>query len=79
MQKMYGNSTPQVLVEKNINSIEGLALDWMSRNLYFVDGENKKIEMIRTDNYTYHYMRKSVLSAPNLIKPRGLAVHPERG
>jgi len=46
---MDGKSTPQVLVESQLESIEGMALDWLSNNLYFVDGARSKIEVIRTD------------------------------
>ena len=46
---MDGKSMPQLLVESQLESIEGMTLDWLSNNLYFVDGARSKIEVIRTD------------------------------
>ncbi|CAL4091361.1 unnamed protein product, partial [Meganyctiphanes norvegica] len=74
-----GDHAVEILIEKDIKSIEGLALDWLSQNLYFVDGERKKLEVIRTDVHDHGRMRKTILDQNNLDKPRGIAVHPARG
>ena len=68
-----------MLVETQLESIEGMSLDWLSNNLYFVDGARTKIEVIRTDINHAGRMRKTILNSTVLDKPRGIAVHPTRG
>jgi len=74
-----GQSLPEVLVSQDLKSVEGLAFDWIAQNLYFCDGTNKKIEVIRTDVSTLGRMRRVILRSPTLEKPRGIALHPEKG
>ena len=72
-------SEPRVLVEANLNSVEGMAYDWIAKTLYFVDGTTKRIDMVRVDMNYGGRMRKNVLNDKALSKPRGLAVHPAHG
>ncbi|KAG1664064.1 Sortilin-related receptor [Nymphon striatum] len=75
-----GKSEVQVLVETNLNTVEGLALDWVSRNLYFTDGgSNPKIEVIRIDINYYGRMRRTLINSTYLDKPRGIVVDPVQG
>jgi hypothetical protein len=74
-----GKREPEILVEKELSSIEGMALDWMSNVLYFVDGMRAKIEIIRTDINHEGRMRRTILGPDTLKKPRGIAVHPKKG
>lgn len=60
-------------------SVEGLALDWVSNNLYFVDGSAAKIEVINTDISVRGRMRRTILDKSYLKKPRGITVHPMAG
>lgn len=76
MLHLDGNSTAETLVSYDLTSVEGLAFDWMANNLYFSDGGGSKIEVVRVDN---RKMRKRLLTKPQVEKPRGLAVHPEKG
>jgi len=69
---------PEVIVSSHIKSVEGIALDWISKNLYFTDGTEKKIEVIRT-NVDHGRARKVILDKAVLDKPRGIAVHPVKG
>ena len=78
-QCLDGKREPEILVEKELSSIEGMALDWMSNVLYFVDGMRAKIEIIRTDINHEGHMRRTILGPDNLKKPRGIAVHPQKG
>jgi sortilin-related receptor len=66
-------------VRTNLQSVEGMAYDWISNLLYFVDGARSTIEMIRTDVDHFGRMRRTVLDNSNLKKPRGIAVHPIQG
>ncbi|KAG7199404.1 hypothetical protein KM043_014034 [Ampulex compressa] len=74
-----GTSMPEILVETDLSSIEGMALDWVSNTLYFVDGVKMRIQMIRTDISNMGRMRRTILGPNNLQKPRGIAVHPMNG
>lgn len=71
-----GISSPEAVVNSDINSVEGLSYDWMANNLYFTDGSGAKIEVVRLDKKR---MRKRLLTKPVVEKPRGIAVHPEKG
>ena len=70
----------EVLLNTSIASIEGMALDPISKLLYFVDGSKKTIELLKTDSPSKeHIMRKTILSNSQLgstSRPRGVAVHP---
>jgi hypothetical protein len=72
-------SEPRVLVENNLKSVEGMAYDWITKTLYFVDGGSRTIDLVRVDMTFGGRMRKNVLSGKALTKPRGLAVHPIHG
>lgn len=74
-----GKSKPEVLIQNNLVSIEGMSLDWVSNNLYFVDGVAAKISLFRTDIENHGRMRKVILDKRTLKKPRGIAVHPKLG
>ncbi|KRT81787.1 Fibronectin domain-containing protein [Oryctes borbonicus] len=79
-QCLNGSTGNEILVNSNLSSVEGMAYDWISNNLYFVDGKNAKIEVIRTDvSHNRHYFRRTILSPPSLKKPRGITVHPRIG
>uniref|UniRef100_A0A1B6DW73 Sortilin-related receptor n=1 Tax=Clastoptera arizonana TaxID=38151 RepID=A0A1B6DW73_9HEMI len=74
-----GDRGPEILVERDLSSIEGMAYDWISNMLYFVDGLRKKIEVIRTDINYAGRLRKTVIGPNILKKPRGIAIHPMKG
>jgi len=76
-----GNTSlgPEILVRTNLQSVEGMAFDWISHLLYFVDGSRSIIEVIRTDIDHFGRMRRTVLDDAHLKKPRGIAVHPVAG
>jgi hypothetical protein len=78
-QCLDGLAEPEILVENHLSSIEGMALDWVSNVLYFVDGIQAKIEIISTNVSYEGRMRKTILGPEILKKPRGIAVHPVRG
>ena len=78
-QCLKGGKPNEILVSSNLSSVEGMAYDWISHNLYFVDGMRAVIELIRTDIPHLRHIRKIILSPPILKKPRGIAVHPVAG
>ncbi|BET01296.1 Low-density lipoprotein receptor repeat class B [Nesidiocoris tenuis] len=74
-----GNRSVEYLVTSNLRSVEGIAFDWVSRSLYFVDGVRAKIELIRTDIDHSGRMRMTILDSKAVKKPRGIALHPVKG
>lgn len=72
-------TTQEVIVDTNLSSIEGMALDWISNVLFFVDGMRRRIEAVRTDLRSEGRMRTTILDSKVLSKPRGIAVHPKAG
>lgn len=78
-QCLNNGSKQEILVSNDLASVEGLAYDWISHNLYFVDGTRAKIEMIRTDLNHWGRMRHTILNQTVLHKPRGIALHPVAG
>ncbi|XP_026332516.1 sortilin-related receptor isoform X2 [Hyposmocoma kahamanoa] len=79
-RQCFNNGTIQeVVVDTDLASIEGMALDWISNVLYFVDGLRKKIEAVRTDLLMSGRMRATILDYKVLSKPRGITVHPKAG
>ncbi len=62
------------IVLRNVPSAEGLAVDWISRNIYFTDAERRTIEVASLDGKF-----RKVLVSTDLRNPRGIAVDPRDG
>lgn len=56
----------------DIESPEGVAVDWISRRLYWTDSKKDTIEVAALDNPK----NRAVIIKRDLINPRGLAVDP---
>lgn len=56
-----------------------MSYDWIGKNLYFVDGQKKSIELVSTSITYAGRMRKRILGKDHLGKPRGIVVHPKQG
>lgn len=78
-QCLNGTSLPEILVETELASVEGMSYDWISKMLYFVDGMRLKIEAVKVTSNPHGKMRRTVIPASKLAKPRGIAVHPMAG
>ncbi|XP_014239724.1 sortilin-related receptor-like isoform X1 [Cimex lectularius] len=74
-----GKDDIEYLVTDVALPVEGIALDWLSNMLYFVNGKQAKIEVIKTDVPHVRKMRKTILNGTVLGKPRGIAIHPVAG
>lgn len=70
---MNGSEMERV-VDLGLETPEGLAVDWLSHNLYWSDTGTHRIEMVRLDGYS-----RRVLLWQDLSEPRCLALDPERG
>ncbi|KAI9558491.1 hypothetical protein GHT06_015278 [Daphnia sinensis] len=76
-QKIDGSSR-QVLLEQGLDSCQGLAIDWMSRNIYWSDEGRGAISVARLDSLgeTSLSKRRLLISVPH---PRSIVVDPKRG
>lgn len=62
-----------VLASQN-EGVEGLAVDWVAKNLYYIDSRKGTLNVLSTRNVT----NKRVL-LKNMKRPRAIVVHPNRG
>ncbi|XP_013773508.1 low-density lipoprotein receptor-related protein 2-like isoform X2 [Limulus polyphemus] len=68
-----GTGKENVLASQN-EGVEGLALDWVSNNLYYIDSRKGTLNVISVNNFQN---RRTLIS--NLKRPRAIVVHPNRG
>lgn len=68
-----GKSKEIVLASQN-EGVEGLAVDWVSKNLYYIDSRKGTLNVLSTRNVTY---RRTLLK--DLKRPRAIVVHPNKG
>ena len=61
-------------LHSGIQQVEGLALDWLGDNIYWVDASAKKIEVSRTDGRF-----RKVLFSTGLDRPRAIVLNPQQG
>src|SRR5262249_3526454 len=61
-----------VLINSGLDVTEGIAIDWIGRNIYWVDSSLNTIE-VASLHMTNH---RTVLVNANVSQPRGLAVDP---
>ncbi|CAG0901758.1 unnamed protein product [Darwinula stevensoni] len=57
-----------------LSSPEGLAVDWLSKLIYWTDSTKDTIEFTSIESG-----RRRTLHSENLVNPRGIALHPGRG
>ncbi|GFY45676.1 low-density lipoprotein receptor-related protein 1 [Trichonephila inaurata madagascariensis] len=73
-QKIDG-SQREVYLEKGVNNCEGLAVDWMGRNLYWTDEGLMSIFVARLDDSS---IKKRILHE-NMSHPKAIVLDPKRG
>lgn len=66
-----GTTEPEVVIGSGLDLVEGLAVDWVANNLYWVDSRLKTIE-VSTINGKNHI----VLLSQNISQPRGICLDP---
>uniref|UniRef100_A0A6A7G8W9 Sortilin-related receptor n=5 Tax=Hirondellea gigas TaxID=1518452 RepID=A0A6A7G8W9_9CRUS len=87
MRECFNGERGQELVLQGVTEmVEGMALDWISHNLYIVDGKNKSISALKVsrsaseDQYEASQpVFRTLLNETVLDKPRGIALHPVQG
>lgn len=58
---------------------DSVAVDWLGRNLYWIDGVNSQIVAIRLRRNTVESLAHSVILDEDLDQPRSLALLPQKG
>ncbi|XP_017359888.1 low-density lipoprotein receptor-related protein 8 isoform X8 [Cebus imitator] len=74
MDKASDPKEQEVLIDEQLHSPEGLAVDWVHRHIYWTDSGNKTISVATVDGG-----RRCTLFSHNLSEPRAIAVDPLRG
>lgn len=64
----------EVVVQQGLSTAEGLAVDWLGGNLYWVESSLHQIEVARLDG-----RHRRTLLAGDMDSPRALAVDPNEG
>uniref|UniRef100_A0A3B3SQG6 Low density lipoprotein receptor-related protein 8, apolipoprotein e receptor n=1 Tax=Paramormyrops kingsleyae TaxID=1676925 RepID=A0A3B3SQG6_9TELE len=74
-RKIYSDSSQQItLIDSALHSPEGLAIDWIHKNLYWTDSGDKTISVATGDG-----KKRRVLIHTELSEPRAIAVDPKQG
>ncbi|KAM7388138.1 hypothetical protein PAMP_024337 [Pampus punctatissimus] len=68
------DASQQVTLIDSLHSPEGLAVDWVHKNIYWTDSGNKSISVATGDG-----RKRKVLIATELSEPRAIAVDPHQG
>lgn len=72
----YNGSRSELVIEGPlVGSPEGIAVDWISRNVYWIDSQGDTIKVTRLDGR----LGPKTLVSEGLTDPRGIVVHPGYG
>uniref|UniRef100_A0ABM5G7V8 Low-density lipoprotein receptor-related protein 8 isoform X1 n=1 Tax=Pogona vitticeps TaxID=103695 RepID=A0ABM5G7V8_9SAUR len=74
IDKASDTAEQMVLIDSQLNSPEGLAMDWVHKNIYWTDSGNKTISVATADG-----KKRRTLFSSDLSEPRAIAVDPVRG
>ena len=69
---MNGSALERI-VEFGLESPEGLAIDWVARNIYWTDSGTRRVEMAHLDGSS----RKVIVWKD--VRPTSIAVNPPQG
>ena len=92
MKADYAGQRVSAVVTSGLISPEGIAVDWLARNLYWTDSQLDRIEVAKLgDDYVdagwtrrhrrsdTHLRPRKILVNTNLVNPRAIVVQPTRG
>ncbi|XP_070199995.1 low-density lipoprotein receptor-related protein 4-like isoform X2 [Littorina saxatilis] len=71
---LNGSGWMETVVSKHLATTDGLAVDWIARNLYWMDSGRDVIEVARLDGSS----RKTIIDE-DLDEPRAVALFPQKG
>ena len=66
---MSGNQAPAEVINVNLVTPESIAIDWISRNIYWVDSGTRRIEVASLNGTS-----RRVLFSTNVVLPTSIAV-----
>ena len=66
----------ETVVTNRMRSVEGIAVDWVSENLYYTDNVQGLISVVRLRDNQFD-QRRDLLT--NLGNPRAIVMHPHLG
>ena len=69
------DGTSKTLIMDGVKNVEGVAIDWIGRKLYWTTYKSQTIEVSTLDGK----YRKVLINTGRLQKPRGMAVDPIAG
>ena len=72
--KKDGESKPMALINSGVDLVEGLAYDWVAKNLYWLDSKLNTIEVSKANG-----THRMILLNKNISQPRGLTLDPSEG
>lgn len=73
--RVHRNGTAREVVLASQNEgVEGLAVDWAAKNLYYIDSRKGTLNVLSTRNVT---LKRTLLK--DLKRPRAIVVHPNKG
>jgi len=64
----------QAIVSSGLATTEGIAVDWIAENIYWVESSLDQIEVAKVDG-----SKRTTLIAGNMSSPRAIAVDPITG
>ncbi|XP_070536212.1 low-density lipoprotein receptor-related protein 4-like [Ptychodera flava] len=70
----FNGSNMENVIDSALTTADGIAVDWVNRNLYFTDTGRNKLEVSRLDGSS-----RKILVSVNLDEPRAVAVYPRKG
>lgn len=74
MSAEYDGTDRKVFISEGIISPEGVAVDWISRRIYWTDSEKDTVEVASLDDPS----QRAVIVRQHLVNPRGIAVDPSQ-
>ncbi len=66
-----GGGSPETFISSGLSLVEGLAFDWVGRNLYWLDSKLNTIEVAEENG-----SQRMILINQNISQPRGLSLDP---
>lgn len=73
-KSLKNNGKVETVVSANANRSEGIAIDWVTKKIYWTDAHLKLIGIINFDG-----THGSVLISENLDQPRAIVLDPSHG
>lgn len=74
-REKFDGSIRETVLDTRINNCEGLAIDWMARNIYWTDEGLSQINVAKLSNVT----QRKLLVHGDMFHPRAIALDPKRG